>query len=860
MKKLKLIYILLPIVLVIQNCSTEKNTAITRAYHNLTAHYNVYFNGKQALEAGEKKLEKKLQDKYQGILPVFKYSYPEAKTFITSEMNRVLEKGAKTISNHSITVKPKFKNKRKLTPYDKELLKKNEYCKWIDDAYLLIGKANFYKGEYAKSLITFRKIINLYKTENTRFEAQLWLAKTYIAQKKFKDAENTLIELLKDPRHPKKLDPEIFLTCADLYIQTKKYSQAITYLQKAIKLIKKRRKRARYYYILAQIYLLQKNYKQADYYFKKVIKANPSYEMVFNAKIARASAFNNTQDAQQIIKQLKKLLKDEKNEEYEDQIYYAIAQVYLREGDTAQALKNLKLSTINSIDNRSQKALSFLLIADIYFKKKEFLKAGKYYDSTMQYLPKDYPNYNQIAERAQNTGLLVKYLGEVKLQDSLQRVAKMPEKERNKLIQKLIQNAIREQQEQQEQQDNFYNPYDIMNQNTTPVSQGGKWYFYNPMLVSRGQAEFKKKWGNRKLEDNWRRKNKSILETNTDEKNNQQETQNTITDKTKPEYYLQNLPLNDSLMQISNNKIKESLFKAADVYENLFHEPKNAIKLYEELLTRFPDSKYTLETYYRLYKLYQKLNNTEKTQKYRSKIILEYPNSKYAKILLDPSYAQKINQISKKLMKLYDKSLQEYYQKKYSYVIKVSDSVLNKYPESDVAPYFLYLKAMSLGNLGNIDTMQILLDSIIKTYKNAEISQTAKTTLNIIKSGKYDYTIYKYAPETKHAFISIYNKNANSTLLKFNLYTEAQSFSNKTEYKVDIKNFNENYKIISVQWFENAQKAKEFMQQIENKENIFKAANVEEKHDFIISNDNLQQLLKDKNLIKYDLFYQKYYK
>ncbi len=856
--KRKFVYLL--VFLIFAGCSTEKNTSVTRFYHNLTAHYNVYFNGYQSFLEGVKKLEKEHKDRYDRILPVFKYSYPDAPQFVQAEMNRALEKAAKTISNHSITAKPKIKNRRQLSPRDKELLKKTEYCKWIDDAYLLIGKANFYKGEYTKSVLALRRILSQFKTENTRFEASLWLAKNYIAQKKYKDAENTLQDLEKDPRHPKKLDKEIALTFADLYIHTEKYDKAITYLLKGIDLTKRKREKARYYYIIAQLYALQNKDDLANKYFKKVIKSNPPYEMAFNAKINRAIAFTKNQNTEEIAKELKKLLRDEKNEEFKDQIYYALAMLYLKNGDTATAVKNFKLSTANSVSDNSQKALSFLALADIFFKQKKFLLAGQYYDSTMQYLSKDYPNYDKISKKAENTGLLVKYLSEVKLQDSLQRVAKMPENERNKLIQKLIQQAIEEQKRQQEQDNTqFFDPLDAMNPANNPQSQGGKWYFYNPVLVSRGQQEFKKKWGNRKLEDNWRRKNKAIVNAEDQTEENTEENKNLITDKTKPEYYLQNLPLTDSLMEISNQKIINALFNAGDVYQNLLKDKKAAIKIYEELLKRYPDNQYKLEVYYRLYQLNKSLKNSTEAEKYRKKIIVEFPDSKYAKLLLDPNYTSKLEAIRQKILADYEKTLSLYKQKAYNQVIKNADTALKKHPELDIAPYFLYLKAMSYGNLGYTDSLKSLLTLLVNKYKNSQIKTQAQAVLDVLNSGKYDISIYTYKPEEKHAFAALVNKDCNLTVLKFQLFSIANSYDATKSFEVKINDLGNGQKLLTVEWFDNLQEARKFTAENDLLK-AFETANCDNHQEFFISEKNLNTLLKDKNLMKYQIFYDKFYK
>ncbi len=843
-------------VLAINSCSTEKNTATTRTFHNVTAHYNVYFNGYESYNAGKKRIEESFKDNYSEILPIYKYSNAEATAVAAGDMDYALEKAAKAITKHSITVKPKLKDSRNLSPKDKEFMKKSEYCKWIDDSYLLIGKANFYKQDYVKANRSFRKIINQFKKENTRFEATLWLVKTYIEQKKFNDANKYLGELEADVRHPKKMNKEINLTFADLYMRKKEYKKAITRLEAALKLTRKKKEKARYIFILAQLnYEIGNMNKSADLY-KKVIKMNPPYEMAFNAKINRATAFR-TGNSKDIKKQLKKMLKDDKNDDYQDQIYFALANIEFAENNEPKAIEYYKLSAEKSVSNDNQKALSFLALADIYFVKPKYLIAGDYYDSTMQYLDKKYSQYPKISKKAANLFELVTHLREVQHQDSLQMVASWSEKDRIQFINDLIEKIKEEERLAKLREEELYS--ETIDNNSKGISdrnnKGGKWYMYNPSLVSRGQNEYKKKWGTRKLEDNWRRSNKSA--------NNQIDEEEIIdstrvTDNKTTEYYLQDLPLTDSAMVVSHATIVESLFSAAEVYEENLQDFQAAIDTYEDLCKRYPKNIYELESFYRLYKLCNKTGNNSRADYYKDQIISQYPNSKYAKIMLDPSYIFQLKAIEQGAINFYLATLVKYNEAKYSEVITDANSGTKKYPDSDTYPNFLFIKGKAYGNLGNMDSLYIGMKQIVTDYQSYEISELASEIIALVESGKFKTDIYKTDETANHFYVLLIDKKNDITSLNFKLKSFATNYSDTTSYKTEIKNFNGKYKLIVVKHFNGKNDGLNFYNSIISNF-ILKEVPANEYEHFTITKENMVTFQEDKIIEKYLKYYNEAY-
>jgi len=379
-------------------------------YHNLTTHYNVYFNGEKSYKEGVKKAESDIEDNFNLILPVFLYYNENISQSVFSNMDRAVKKATKAITLHSITAKPEIK-KGEITEQDKEFFERNEYNKWIDDSYLLIGKSYMFQQEYGLAKDAFKHVINKYPYESTVYNAKIWLTRCYNAKNSFKESEMMINTLHNDAEFPKKLKGDLDISIADYYIKQNKYDEAIPYLEKALKTIRKKYYRIRYTYILGQLYQKTNNHKQSFDTYGKVIKMNPPYLMTFNAKINRAGVFNaQAGDSREIKTQLYKMLKDDKNIDYRDQIYYALGNVSYKEGNIGEAVENYKKSVQASQGNSNQIALSYKKLASIYYERSDYEEAQVYYDSTLTFIGQEYPDYKTIYARAKVLNKLVNYL------------------------------------------------------------------------------------------------------------------------------------------------------------------------------------------------------------------------------------------------------------------------------------------------------------------------------------------------------------------------------------------------------------------------------------------------------------------
>ena len=357
---------------------------------------------------------------------------------------------------------------------------------------------------------------------------------------------------------------------ADLYLKKGLERQALKELSMIDALQKKSSKKNRLNYIMGQLYKNNKDYFLSEEQFKKVVRSNADYEMIFNAKMNLATLTNlQNKDVQKMQKSLLKMTKDEKNIDYLDQIYYNLAEIFVSAGDTAEGIKTYILSTKQVGKNQAQKALSFLSLAELYYAENDYYTSKDYYDSTIYYMQDDYRGYSQVKQKQSLLSELVENLLRITLEDSLQALAQLSEEDLKNTIQEVInqkkakERELLEKERRREQSFTTSNRYTERNEQFGRNTSGGNWYFYNPATLSFGQSEFRKKWGKRKLEDDWRRKDKNIIASFLDTDSFFIDTLNSNTDSKQGgmAYYLEKIPKNEKDILSSSSKKKKALKK-----------------------------------------------------------------------------------------------------------------------------------------------------------------------------------------------------------------------------------------------------------------------------------------------------------
>ena len=894
-------------------CSNQKNTFVSRQYHALTTHYNVYFNGKESLKEGELKIENGIQENYTRLFPVFEYQNVSARALSFSSMDRVLEKATKAIKIHSITRKPKRKKNNKSEKY-KEFRKKKEYNNWIDDCYLLIGKAQFYKGEYHVSEKAFDFILREYPDSELVPEAKLWKATSLIDRGEFIAGTEILERLSSENELTKEDLLRISALNADAAIRQNELEDAIPHLERCTALSKNKKKKARYFYLLAQIHQKTGNPSQASRAFQELIDLNASYEMTFNAKISRALSYTGNQNGEEIRKGLRKMLRDEKNNEYQDQIYYAMAEMDVIDEDMESAIPNYWKSTKVSLFNENQKAISFLKLGDYYFGEETYPKAQMCYDSSMTYLGRDYPNYAVLSKRVGNLTELVNNLNMVVREDSLQRVALMSQPDRDKLISGIIQKIndkereerLRESEAQSDRA--FFAQNNMLGNNSRAGSSSqGNWYFYNPTNIGIGKSDFQRKWGRRKLEDNWRRKNKSTFTIEDEELALEGDQGDGVSSQSKKkdlksrDYYLNDLPMTKAAMVKSNERIMKGLYQAGLVYEEKLLNNEKALESMIRLLERFPDNPYLLSAYYHCYSLNKAQGNSAEANRFKQMILTEFEGSEYAKALNDPNYRSKIDAEDQKANNLYAQAYEDFQNYYYFRVVRLCNEGLLRYPESELRPRFLFLRSLSIGRTQKANNFKQSLEQVIEANPSKEIEQTAKSIIAGLDKGAKPviYTrkdmelarqnrllrnwrieeqqamveiegkgekkpeikaLYKFKTEEEHYFVLMFSKkdgDPNRSLFNVSRYN-SDAYNNRT-FKVDRLSLDKEQIMILVKGLKDKTDALNYFNGIITSNKAFKGLEDVDYRNFVISESNFAVLKQSKAVEQYLDFYTKSY-
>ncbi len=893
MKRLVKILVIFSLV-AIAACSTEKNTPMSRFYHGTTLKYNIYFNGRESYKKGINKINDQNSDNYALTLSVFTDSKEENASIANGEMEKAIQKSAKGIKLHSITKKPKPSGKA-LSAKEKEFMAQNEFNKWVEYCYLLMGKAYFIKRDYLQARQNLEYALRQYPNSKAQPEMAMYLVRTFCEDKKFKEAKDVLDNIEADKKITKKTEGYYAAVCADYYLKQNKTDEAAEKLKVAIEKTKKRTDKLRYTYILAQ--LNEKENKLNDAYkcYEAASKRNRIYEMEFNARINMAKCHSGKGSNKEIFKLLNKMLKDEKNKEYRDQIYYAMADVELRSGKEAEAIEHYRKSSEVSVENDYQKALSCMKLGELYFAKLEYKNAYLYYDTCMQYLPENHENFKEIQALSKNLSELVTYTDVIEFEDSVQKIAKMSDKERNKLIDGLIAKVVEQERLERElAQQESLNSYlfdQRRGQENTVGASSGKWYFYNPAQLSYGKNEFQKKWGNRKNEDHWRRRDKTVVSFDSGDDS---ETSDSVVADAKPknedpksrEYYLQDLPLTDSAMQESHKRIENALYNASKIYKEKFGDYPKAINSYEDLNRRYPNTDYQLLTYYDLYILNTLIKDIPQAEKYKNLIISMYGNTNYAKLLQNPNFVKEQEEIRKRDEQLYANTYDAFMRGEWNTVQRNATNFINNNSDSDLVPNFDFLNTMCTARNADTTKFKLALLDFIDRHPKHELRQAAENLLSyfgtadmdaliadlksrpeVVKQQNKEGEAESYAEETTEAEYTFDEMAEHYYVVYFKseqvddkrLAFEIRNFNifnfNMRTFNVVTSTFNSNYSLITVRPFRNMRQSVNYSKMIANSEDVFnKLRNVDYKI-FVISADNFKQLTASKNLNAYMEFY-----
>jgi tetratricopeptide (TPR) repeat protein len=770
-------FVFLTIAQILTGCSTQKNTAQSRWWHAFNAKYNTYYNGTLAYIDGSLEKETGNKDNYTEQIPLYTVSNKNSREIGKANFDRAIEKCEKAIHQHSIKRRPEWTKNRRKTAKDIEWLSRREYNPFLWKAWMLMGRSQFYQGDFESAAATFSYMSRLYATQPAIYgKARAWLAKCYIEQNWNYDAEDVIRNMLRDSIHWR-AQKEWDYTFADYYIHTGNAEQAIPYLRKVISHEMRRKQKAREWYLMGQLQASIGNKKEAYKAFRHVIRQNPPYELAFNARIAMTEVMAKD-NAGKMISRLKRMAASDNNKDYQDQIYYAIGNIHLSRKDTLQAITAYEKGNQKSTRNGIEKGVLLLHLGDLYWTKEKFSDARRCYGEAIGLLDKDRKDYQQLANRSKVLDELVPYTDAVQLQDSLQQLARMSEKERNAAIDRVIDALKKKEKEERNRkaeeeaestlrQDggNFANNNNFAssnspqknNENSANTPANGQWYFYSPLTVSQGKAQFQKLWGKRDNVDNWQRINKTVVanaagaEEMTDEQRDslaqaaeqeellKQTSDSTVNDPHRREYYLAQIPFTPEQLAESNKLLEDGLYHAGVIFKDKLDNLPLSRKSLLRLVNNHPDYAHLDDAYYHLYLLYSRERKPEMAQIYLQKLKAEYPESQWTTLLSDPYYAENAKRGVQIEDSLYTLTYQAFRDGEYDKVERNAQISRNRFPDGANRDKFLFIGGLSKLNDGDIKSCLADLKEVVSKYPDSRLSEMAGMIINGVNAGRRLY-------------------------------------------------------------------------------------------------------------------------
>lgn len=874
-------------------CSTEKDKRLNKFYHNTTAYYNGYFNAREIIKVSHKEYSRNVPEDFTLLIPVNRYPNEEESKSFFPEMNRAIDKTSTVISKHAM---PNVKKGRDA---------KEEYGKWMDENWLVMGISYFYKREYEEAIEKFKYIVKMYPKDKSKYYAKLWLAKTYIEMGDFPEALKYINEIevekqakeIKEVKQkkteerrkkykkrrrkkvnrrssikrtkkreeveeersflvkfPEKMNADYFATQADFHLRRNEFNQAVELLDSAIHYEKSKKLRVRYHFIQAQLNQELGNLPEASVKYSYVIKKSSSYQLVFYSKINRALVASS-KDRGALKEELMDLAKDEKYIEFRDQIYYALADLELQEYNKEQGIVYLEKSAASPPSNQKQKAKTFKRLADVYFEDKEYVFAQKYYDSTLLELDSKNVLFGEIKERNESLTRLVSYINTIALKDSMLAIGSLDEKQRRDRIEEILykEKAKRLEEERLKNSNVGGNePAPVLQ--PTALGERGSFWIYNDKIKASGLKSFRSVWGNISLEDNWRRSNKS--QSNVEEIVNINNSP--VVSDEEIEEFLKQVPVKESEVTAAAISILNANYLSGLIYTNILGNESEAIKSFKDNKKRFHPNPKITPSLYQLYIIYQNLNQRDDEISVKNFILENYPKSKEAKIILDPDYISK----QQEGKDVYQKKYEEVYNlveiKSYQPSLDKIEALLNEEDENLYQCQLLYLKAKVLSDLDRKEELDTTLQTLVDNCPNTPLGEIAEKALGKLRNERIkkednQEVVFVKDEKSVHYFCVIVPISEDLNKLKIALSNFNSSSFDEKGLKVTSVGLDAEFQTVLVKQFANKSEANSYM--VAYKVNPVMKPFVSTYSYFTITPRNYSLLFKSKSLMRYEEFF-----
>ena len=892
-------------------CSTQKNTAKSRWWHAFNARYNTYYNGAQAYIEGSLEKEQGNRDNFTEMIPLYTVGNKNSRELGKSNFDRAIEKCQKAIKLHSIKRKPVWTKNRRKTEKDLEWLGRKEYNPFLWKAWLLMGRSQFNKGDFDEAASTFSYMSRLYQTQPAIYgKARAWLAKCYLEEGWIYDAEDVIRNMQRDSIHWQ-ARKEWDYTYASYYIHTGDYAKAIPYLRKVIKHEMRSKQRAREWYLMGQLHSALGNKAEAMKAYKRVIRQNPPYEVEFNARIAMTEVMSGSQ-SKKMIKRLRRMASSDKNKDYLDQVYYAIGNIYLTQKDTLNAIIAYEKGNSGSTRNGIEKGVLLLKLGGLYWERERYSDAQRCYGEAIGLLDKERKDYEELSRRSKVLDELVPYTDAVHLQDSLQALAKMGEKERNEAIDRVIEELKKKEKEEQDRLaeqnaqnviaqngGNAGNTGNANRQNQRPGNKSSVWYFYNQMAVNQGKAEFQKIWGKRENVDNWQRVNKTVVAFDTPQEMTEEQLDSIAraealadsleqvadsaqNDPHKREYYLKQIPFTEEQVQASNLIIMDGLYNSGVIFKDKLDNLPLSEKALRRITDSYPEYENMADVFYHLFLLYSRMGDPQTAETYVEKLRQSYPESPWTTLLTDPYFAENAKFGEHIEDSIYAATYDAFKADRLQEVaanLKISET---RFPLGANRDKFIFIGGLGKLNNGDAEGCVTDMNTLVEKFPQSELSNLAGMIVNGVKAGRRIYggkfdmsNVWERRTETMAPADSTAEKTLsnerNTDFLFIFAYSPDSVDENRLLYELAKYNFTSymvrNFDIViepmeginrmTVSGFRNYDEALQYARQLYGQQNIIRQA--AHSRTIIISKTNLPLLGTKYSYDDYDKFYNKHF-
>ena len=862
-------------------CSTQRDGRFYRAYHNTTSRFNGFHFARLAMEEADQKLAETHDEDWDEVIPLFIYGTEDQADFLYPLMERAIEKCSRVVDRHAMTPPSSLKKD----------FKRPQLNRWIDDNYTIIGKGHFYKGDFVKAEEVFKYLQRKHKEPDSQVAAAAWLARTYMELENMPKANSALLKAVGERDASDELRADAFLVQADFLLTQDNFEEAMASIERAIPMIKKKRDRARPLFVLAQLKQRYGRKQQAIDLFEDVVKLRTPYEMEFQARMQQALAYDRRGGMSEEVRELFfDMLDDDKNEEYRDQVFYALAQIELEELNRDEGMGYLRDGLAENSGNRRPRMKCFLSLADLHLEDREYELAQAYYDSTLANMDEDHPRYAEVRNNARSLTELVEQLRVIVRNDSLRALCNLDEDERFARLEDIIEDLRQAQEEAAAEAERLAEEARADDLNA-PGSATAFWP-YNPRLRTSGQSFFVDRWGDRPLEDDWRRSRKMASAFGTIEEVAEDVAAGDLLasggELPTPEQLMEGLPCSEEERAEADVETATAVYQSGVIYKEKLEDADNAIESWVDLIDRYEESAEHPLGHYQLYRTYLFLEETENytnpfcgtcnSQYWADQISLRYPDSEWAQLVEDPDFVDFEEQRRLDELAAYEAHVIRYYaQKDYQDILTEINAALDTVPDHTQSCRYKFLKAQCIGWLdGRARSRDNYIEALKEVVASCDSTEQALAAQEILaglgageeKAGKKTDVVpslpemgnFTDKPVLEHYFgVVIPVKDGDTESVKAALSDFNRQYFASNKLKVTSNLLDRENQLVLVKQFVRKDRAMDYYGVLTGNRESMIEFNTSGYKTFVIHTENYVELFKGKDVEGYLRFFDQYY-